>query len=120
MSSATQKLGTLEIGAPADICIFDLHKEWAVDTDKFASKGKNTPLAGQTLKGKVMATLYMGKPVYMDETLRLKIDMKYKVRQIIPEEAGNPKNLDGRVDRDCHACSDSWSAIALSDDKCKG
>src|SRR4030042_6957149 len=43
----------ISAGAPADICIFDLHKEWTVDTDKFASKGKNTPLAGRTLKGKV-------------------------------------------------------------------
>ena len=67
-----EKLGTLEIGAPADICIFDLHKEWVVDTDKFASKGKNTPLAGQTLKGKVMATFYLGNPVYLDETARIK------------------------------------------------
>ena len=66
-----EKLGTLETGAPADICIFDLHKEWVVDTEKFASKGKNTPLAGRTLKGKVMATLYLGNPVYMDETLRI-------------------------------------------------
>ncbi len=65
------KLGTLEIGAPADICIFDLHKEWVVDADKFASKGKNTPLNGQTLKGKVMATIYMGNPVYMDESLKI-------------------------------------------------
>jgi dihydroorotase len=65
------KLGTLETGAPADICIFDLHKEWTVDTDKFASKGKNTPLAGQMLKGKVMATIYMGRPVYMDEGMKV-------------------------------------------------
>jgi dihydroorotase len=67
-----QKLGTLETGAPADICIFDLHKEWTVDTAKFASKGKNTPLAGRTLKGKVLATIYMGNPVYMDNALRIK------------------------------------------------
>jgi dihydroorotase len=67
-----QKLGTLETGAPADICIFDLHKEWTVDTDKFASKGKNTPLAGRTLKGKVMGTIYLGNPVYMDEALRIR------------------------------------------------
>jgi dihydroorotase len=66
-----EKLGTLENGAPADICIFDLHKEWTVDTEKFASKGKNTPLNGQTLKGKVMATIYMGRPVYMDEGMRI-------------------------------------------------
>ena len=67
-----QKLGTLENDAPADICIFDLHREWQVDTDKFASRGKNTPLAGQTLKGKVMGTFYMGNPVYLDETLRIR------------------------------------------------
>lgn len=66
-----EKLGTLEIGAPADVTIFDLHKEWVVDADKFASKGKNTPLDGQTLKGKVMATLYLGNPVYMDETMKI-------------------------------------------------
>jgi dihydroorotase len=67
-----EKLGTLEIGAPADICIFDLHKEWVVDVKKFASKGKNTPLNGQTLRGKVMATIYMGSPVYLDETMKIR------------------------------------------------
>jgi dihydroorotase len=66
-----EKLGTLEIGSPADICIFDMHKEWKVDADKFVSKGKNTPLNGHTLKGKVMATIYTGNPVYMDESLKI-------------------------------------------------
>jgi dihydroorotase len=66
-----EKLGTLEIGAPADITIFDLHKEWVVDTARFVSKGKNTPLNGQTLKGKVMATICAGNPVYMDETMTI-------------------------------------------------
>jgi dihydroorotase len=66
-----EKLGTLEPGAPADICIFDLHKEWTVDPAKFASKGKNTPLGGQRLRGKVMATFYLGRPVYKDEGIRI-------------------------------------------------
>jgi dihydroorotase len=66
-----EKLGTLETGAPADVCIFDLHTEWTVDPEKFASKGKNTPLAGRTLRGKVMATFYAGRPVYMDEGMRI-------------------------------------------------
>ncbi|MHB8104303.1 MAG: dihydroorotase [Dehalococcoidales bacterium] len=65
------KLGTLETGAPADVCIFDLHKEWTVDVEKFASKGKNSPLNGRTLKGKVMSTIYMGNPVYMDEGMKI-------------------------------------------------
>jgi len=66
-----EKLGTLETGAPADITIFDLHREWVVDPARFASKGKNTPLAGSTLKGKVMATLFQGRPVYMDESMKI-------------------------------------------------
>ena len=64
-------LGTLRIGAPADITIFDADKEWLVDPEAFASKGKNTPLAGSVLKGKVMATIYDGKLVYKDDTIKL-------------------------------------------------
>jgi dihydroorotase len=61
------KLGTLAIGAPADVTIFDPNLEWVVDIKDFASKGKNTPLAGERLKGKVMATIYRGKLVYKGE-----------------------------------------------------
>ncbi len=65
------KLGTLQSGAPGDITIFDPAKEWRVDTENFTSKGKNTPLAGAVLKGKVMATIYGGKLVYKDEAIKL-------------------------------------------------
>jgi dihydroorotase len=58
--------GTLAEGLPADAVIFDPDKEWVVDPDEFASKGKNTPLAGMTLKGKVVATISKGKLVYED------------------------------------------------------
>ena len=64
-------LGTLNIGAPADITIFDLYKEWVVDPNTFASKGKNTPLAGSVLRGKVMATIYGGTLVYKDDSIKL-------------------------------------------------
>ena len=66
------KLGTLAIGAPADVTIFAPDMDWVVDTSTFASKGKNTPLAGSTLKGKVMATLSQGKLVYKDDSVKLK------------------------------------------------
>jgi dihydroorotase len=62
-------LGTFAVGGPADITIFDPNLSWVVDTDKFESKGKNTPLAGATLKGKVMATIYGGNVVFKDERL---------------------------------------------------
>ena len=64
------KLGTLAVGAPADITVFDPDLEWVVDTKDFASKGKNTPLEGEKLKGKVIATVYQGKIVYKDETAK--------------------------------------------------
>ncbi len=56
-------LGTLKRGAPADITIIDPDAEWIVDTAQFASKGKNTPLQGATLKGRVHATVVGGEVV---------------------------------------------------------
>jgi dihydroorotase len=64
------KLGTLAIGAEADVTIFDPEREWVVDTKDFASKGKNTPLNGETLKGKVIATIYGGNIVYKDKEVK--------------------------------------------------
>lgn len=65
------KLGTLATGAPADIAIFDPDKEWVVDTASFASKGRNNPLDGRVLKGRVMATLYAGDFVYEDKSIKI-------------------------------------------------
>ncbi|HEX77385.1 MAG TPA: dihydroorotase [Dehalococcoidia bacterium] len=59
----------LREGAPADITIFDPEAQWVVDPQAFASKGKNTPLAGYTLRGKVMATIVDGRLVYKDDSL---------------------------------------------------
>ena len=72
----THKPGTLSIGAPADITIFNPDKEWTVDTRTFASRGKNTPLEGKTLKGKVMATIYGGKLVYKDDSIKVEENIK--------------------------------------------
>ena len=66
------RLGTLAIGALADVTLFDPNMDWVVDTKAFASKGKNTPLAGSVLKGKVMATISQGKLVYKDDSITVK------------------------------------------------
>ena len=58
------ELATLKVGTPADVVLFDPNLEWVVDTQKFASKGKNTPLDGMTLKGQVVTTIVDGKVVY--------------------------------------------------------
>ena len=71
------KLGSLEVGVSADVTIFDPNMEWTVDIKAFASKGKNTPLAGSRLKGKVMATISQGKLVYKDDSVKLKVKGKH-------------------------------------------
>ncbi len=56
--------GSLSVGAPADIAIFDMDNEYTVDVSKFASKGKNCPYDGMKLYGKVMYTVLGGRVVY--------------------------------------------------------
>lgn len=55
---------TLRPGSDADIVIFDPDYNWVVDTGKFASKGVNTPVNGQRLKGQVMLTMFHGAIAY--------------------------------------------------------
>jgi len=57
-------LGSLAVGAPGDVVVFDPQAEWTVEPERFASKGKNTPLAGRRLRGRVVATVYEGKVVF--------------------------------------------------------
>ena len=59
--------GTLQVGAPADIVLFDQQEEWTVDPDRLHGKSKNTPFKGMTLKGRVKATILGGKIVYRAE-----------------------------------------------------
>ena len=57
-------IGTLAVGAPADVVLLDPDAEWVVEPERFASKGKNTPLGGVTLRGVVVATIAGGKIVH--------------------------------------------------------
>lgn len=57
-------IGTLRPGSEADVTIFDPDAEWVVDTEKFVSKGKNSPLHGATLRGRVEVTVVGGEVVY--------------------------------------------------------
>lgn len=58
--------GTLAVGAPADITIMDLNKEWTVDCKKFYTRGKFTPYNGKQCKGKAVATMMGGRFVMKD------------------------------------------------------
>ncbi|MBI2723457.1 MAG: dihydroorotase [Chloroflexi bacterium] len=57
-------IGTLSPGAPADVVLLAPDEEWTVDPAHFASKGRNTPLAGVTLRGRVVATIAAGALVH--------------------------------------------------------
>jgi dihydroorotase len=56
--------GTLSVGAPADVVIFDPAYSWRVEPAKLRSKSKNTPFGGWELAGKVMLTIVGGRVVY--------------------------------------------------------
>lgn len=55
--------GTLNPGAIADLTIFDPELQWTVEAGKLASKSKNSPFLGCTLKGKAVYTIVSGKVV---------------------------------------------------------
>ena len=58
--------GRLAIGSDGDVVIFDPDEAWTVDPNRFASKGRNTPFAGKTLRGKVKYTIVGGEIVYWE------------------------------------------------------
>ncbi|HEY1656534.1 MAG TPA: dihydroorotase [Candidatus Tumulicola sp.] len=57
--------GHLAIGARAHVTIF-ADRTWRVDPAGFASKGKVTPFAGQTLPRRAIATIVDGRIAYRD------------------------------------------------------
>ncbi|ADE53773.1 dihydroorotase [Coraliomargarita akajimensis] len=56
--------GTLDLGANADICIFDPDEAWTVKSADFYSKSRNCPWDGQQLRGRVKATFVGGQQVF--------------------------------------------------------
>jgi dihydroorotase len=60
-------VGTLAVASPADVVIFEPTREWTVEPEAIASKGKNTPLLGRRLRGQVVATLWAGNLVHAVE-----------------------------------------------------
>ena len=52
------------VGARANLVLLDLNASWRVEEDGFRSRSKNSWLLGQTLRGKVRATIADGRMVY--------------------------------------------------------
>ncbi|MDD5260498.1 MAG: dihydroorotase [Methylacidiphilales bacterium] len=56
--------GTLQVGAEADVTVFDPALKWTVDKAKFLSKSHNTPFHGMELTGRAVMTMVGGRLVW--------------------------------------------------------
>ena len=54
-------------GAPADLVVFDAGATWTVTPDALRSRGKNTPLLGRELPGRVLLTIADGRLAHRDQ-----------------------------------------------------
>lgn len=59
--------GSLAVGAPADVVVFDPAVRWEVEPKAFYSKSRNTPFAGETLVGRADVTIVRGRVVFERE-----------------------------------------------------
>lgn len=62
--------GSLSVGLPADISLFDPKQEWVVRAEDVASKSSNSPFMGRKLKGKIVRTIVNGKTVFQQSSRR--------------------------------------------------
>lgn len=56
--------GTLAVGAPGDVVLFDPEAPFRVTAEGLKSKGKNSPFLGYELQGRVRATIVEGALVF--------------------------------------------------------
>jgi dihydroorotase len=59
------KRGRLLPDCAADFAILDTEATWIVDSEKFFSRGKDSPFAGRQLHGKILMTLHGGRVVFL-------------------------------------------------------
>jgi len=57
----TDDHGTIEVGRPANITVFDPDSIWTVDPSTLRSRSRNTPFAGRKLRGRVVHTILRGE-----------------------------------------------------------
>ena len=66
-TSAARLRGLTE-GAPADLVVCDRSDRWRVAPESLLSKGKNSPLIGREIPGRVLLTIAAGRLAYEDQT----------------------------------------------------
>jgi dihydroorotase len=60
--------GSLRVGADGDVTIIDLEREWVFTVSESASKSRNSPFAGWSLKGKAVATIANGQIAWAEQS----------------------------------------------------
>ena len=60
-------IGSLAVGLPADICVFDPSQSWTARGEEMASKSHNTPFEGKEMMGRAVLTLLAGKTTHQLE-----------------------------------------------------
>ena len=61
--------GTLSVGAPADVALFDTDTKWTIDPTQLQSKGKNCVFKHKTLTGKAKHVIVGGEMKMQDEQI---------------------------------------------------
>ena len=56
--------GTLAVGAPADLCLFDPRRAWVVGPATLASQCKESPFSGLEITGRVARTIAAGRTIH--------------------------------------------------------
>ncbi len=66
---ASTGCGSLAVGAPADLCVFDPEARFTVSRERLKSQGKNTSFLGRELAGEVRYTVIDGHLAYAADRL---------------------------------------------------
>ena len=66
-----KNLGSLEVGQPADIIIFDPDKPVKIDRFQFQSKSQNTPFDGFNLQGENLLTMVKGEIIFKNNSFKV-------------------------------------------------
>jgi dihydroorotase len=56
--------GTLRVGEPADLCLFDPERAWQINVGALPGKAQNTPFDGRAVEGRVVGTWKAGMRVF--------------------------------------------------------
>lgn len=79
LDAAPRSLGSLSVGAPADVTVIDPQLEWTIKSAEFPGKSRNTPFEGWNVRGRAVMTIVAG---------RVMLDRQGRAALVSPTSAG--------------------------------